>query len=62
MPKLVERIQKQCHKNNVNVKNVTVENAERKKKQCIAIIHYKCKLSLFGRDNILLAFFPETLK
>ena len=23
----------------------------RKKKQCIAIIYYKCKLSLFGRDD-----------
>ena len=35
---------------NASVKNANVKKKE-KKKLCIAIIYYKCKLSLFGRDN-----------
>ena len=27
------------------------EKRKQKQKQCIVIIHYKCKLSLFGRDD-----------
>ena len=52
----MERIHKQCHRYNANVKNASDKNAEKRKnkkpqKQCIAIIHYKCKFSLFGRDD-----------
>ena len=28
-----------------------LKKEKRKQKQCIVIIHYKCKLSLFGRDD-----------
>ena len=35
---------------NASVKNANVKKKE-KKKLCIAIIYYKCKLILFGRDN-----------
>ena len=33
------------------IKNRSVKDAEKKKKQCIAIIYYKWKLNLFGRDD-----------
>ena len=29
----------------------TKQNKTKQKKQCIAIIYYKCKLSLFARDD-----------
>ena len=48
-------MQKQCYKYNANVKNTSVKNAEKKQKKAMhsnyVIIYYKCKLSLFGRDD-----------
>ena len=50
-------MQNLCYKYNANVKNASAKNAEKRKKkkitqkQCIVITHYKCKLSLFGRDD-----------
>ena len=54
MPKLVERIQKKCYKYDANAKNTSVKNSGKKKerkRKCIAIIYYKRKLGLFGRDD-----------